>query len=106
MATLACQRDSRCLVGKHDAHSRGRACLAVSYSNNMTLHIANSQSIKTFTSPDKLDSSTRQVPCSRTKSHVAVPGSTTTTSPGTSLLEDVALRTLLAASITSRVAFG
>ena len=75
----------------------------ISYSNNTTLHIAMFKSIRSFTSPDKLDSSTRQVPCSRTKSQVAVPGSTTITSPGTSLLEDVALHTVLLANSVEKL---
>ncbi|KAA6419038.1 MAG: hypothetical protein FRX49_11001 [Trebouxia sp. A1-2] len=45
------------------------------------------------TSPDRLDSSTRQLPCSRTISHVVVPGKRTTTSPGTNTLDDTALHT-------------
>lgn len=43
------------------------------------------------TSPDKFDSSTRQLPCSSTMSQRAFPGSTTTMSPGMSCLDDAAL---------------
>ena len=41
-----------------------------------------------------MDSSTRQLPRMSTMSQVALPCSTTMTSPGTSLLEDTALHTL------------
>jgi len=44
------------------------------------------------TSPESTDSSTRQLPCSSTMSQVALPGSTTITSPGTSQREDMALQ--------------
>ena len=44
------------------------------------------------TSPDKTDSSTRQLPVRRTMSQVAFPLSRTTTSPGTSLRDDTPLQ--------------
>ncbi len=43
------------------------------------------------TSPDSMDSSTKQLPRNRTMSQVALPWSTTMTSPGTSLRDDTAL---------------
>lgn len=43
------------------------------------------------TSPDSIDSSTKQLPCSSTMSHVAFPRSSTNTSPGTSLCDGTAL---------------
>ena len=45
-----------------------------------------------LTSPDRTDSSTRQPPCRRTMSQVALPRSTTTMSPGTSRWDDTPLQ--------------
>ena len=47
---------------------------------------------RTATSPKRLDSSTRQLPCSSTMSQVAPPGRTTITSPGTRRFELTALQ--------------
>ena len=44
------------------------------------------------TSPESRDSSTRQLPLSSSKSHVAFPGNSTITSPGTSRCDDTALQ--------------
>ena len=51
----------------------------------------NMGTICVHTSPDSMDSSTKQLPRNRTMSQVALPWSTTMTSPGTSLRDDAAL---------------
>ncbi len=44
-----------------------------------------------LTSPDSIDSTTRQAPCRSTMSHMALPRCNTTTSPGTRVWDDTAL---------------
>ena len=74
------------------SQSRQGTCALImfDYSTKMTEHAVLEK--LGVTSPDRLDSSTRQLPCNRTMSQVAVPGKTTKTSPGTKRLDDTALQ--------------
>ncbi len=70
------------------AHMRGVSCAEVGKIDSRCCNVQEG-----VTSPESMDSSVRQLPRSSTMSHVALPGSTTTTSPGTSRREDTALLT-------------